>query len=398
MKSFRQHLREFDSIYNLNAEQPARHTIDLQSRYHDLNRVCFGAGLPNIPVFFDDNIASFKTKYQGDDSFEAYAFARCGPHIPEAQWSIHFRGNIKSFTKDHMDAVLLHEMIHVYMATIGQDAESYNHGPEFKRYCREYQKKSGIKSSVINVDNTYLADLKSQTAKPEEVYVQLIVTHDKTYVARFHPVSSTNILALARHFADFEANPNAERQPSRLPYETWEYVGATSYFLKVKIPVPAHAFQKSFYLSPEDGKKLHKSGHFEYEVHDGEVYTSTLKKVVDGRSKRDFAVTLYKTQDDKYWAIFSEAEMNRETMDSAIRRMESKTAGPVSDVVDIFDKHLGQATAYLIKCSASHLTLRKGLKTYPTFFGPVKNIPKTEAWRFLDFGKILATVVKGVKQ
>ncbi len=152
------------------AAQKAVPDYDLQARYDQFNRAYFNGSLPTIPLSFAD-LKSVGGKV-------AYRLKRVGP-APDPRM-VRF-GRVSKYhncvldsmrlvlstrfkrTNEHLDGILLHEMIHVHFLNIGDFDES--HGGKFLKMRRELSQLSGINVPLRDtIDSLELANPKAVTA------------------------------------------------------------------------------------------------------------------------------------------------------------------------------------------------------------------------------------------
>jgi hypothetical protein len=131
---------------------------DLQGRYDTFNRAYFDGALPTIPLQFADlksvgGAVKAKIKRIGPASrFNKYANCEIVPGSMILQLSSRFKRSAAT-----LDAILLHEMIHVYFNSIGDIGE--NHGSKFLAMMRKISVLSGIRVPLKDtVDDAELSD------------------------------------------------------------------------------------------------------------------------------------------------------------------------------------------------------------------------------------------------
>jgi hypothetical protein len=115
---------------------------DLKEKYAYFNRKCFGGELPTIPLKF-----GVLKKYGGFVKFAAHSQVRNGKKVPGTKTLVPNSMSIVisstySRSEEEIDAILLHEMIHVWFIHNGNLSE--NHGMAFNAKRKEISACSGI--------------------------------------------------------------------------------------------------------------------------------------------------------------------------------------------------------------------------------------------------------------
>jgi len=149
-------------------------TYDLHGKYASFNSLYFDGKLPNIKLKWTNS-----SKLAGEVRVKYFVTMFKGKKIINSFEHLHL-GISKYYIRDDgdIDGILLHEMIHVYLDTVGIH-EGYNgikhHGKEFMDKLKVVEKKSKIKISLT--DNLP----KAKLSKVADVGVVLAKT-DKGYV------------------------------------------------------------------------------------------------------------------------------------------------------------------------------------------------------------------------
>jgi hypothetical protein len=112
---------------------------DLPARYAEFNSLYFGDRLPTIPLAFKP--------LQNAAGIVNFTFFRTAPGKPNGyvdQSSITlYLSNVYERSHEHLDGILLHEMIHVHFCVLNDWQET--HGINFEFMRRDLQTKSGIR-------------------------------------------------------------------------------------------------------------------------------------------------------------------------------------------------------------------------------------------------------------
>lgn len=145
---------------------------DLQDLYREFNKKYFSGVLPEVPILFT-----------GLKSAGAYFTCKVRrTKMPPSMTMVEGTGLIKFDTRfvrtdEAMTAILLHEMIHVWIAVMGID-EKQMHGPRFMAKLREVSQASGIEiPKTEKMDKPELADKSTSL----EIGVVLVETKPDVY-------------------------------------------------------------------------------------------------------------------------------------------------------------------------------------------------------------------------
>lgn len=166
--------KDMDS--ELGEAHDATMNYDLQKKYNDFNQKFFAGELPDIPITWSNR--------KGVGGLVSYRF-KAKPGTPVRQK--HARRNYgdyelipgtmkmtisRNFLRDEgsLDGIMLHEMIHVYMASIaGLIGEQ--HGPNFMKMLRELSTRSGIDIPLTDDTSDYVINPEN---KIKEFVVMLV--------------------------------------------------------------------------------------------------------------------------------------------------------------------------------------------------------------------------------
>lgn len=148
---------------------------DPQSKYDEFNQKFFGGELPNIPIEWGNlkNVGgevTFKFKAKPGAPARLKHQRRDWNHyemVPNTMKMVISRTLLRD--EAALDGIMLHEMIHVYMAAIA-GLVGENHGVHFERMRRELSVKSGM--NVPLTDNARDAVMNPET-KLKEIVVML---------------------------------------------------------------------------------------------------------------------------------------------------------------------------------------------------------------------------------
>lgn len=127
-------------------------TYDPKAKYDEFNRLYFDGVLPDIPIEF----ASLK----GVGAVVLCRILHATKALEPGSLRMRISNKFKK-TEAQLDALLLHEMIHVYLISRGHYREQ--HGPRFKAMLRVIREKSGIDVPMTEDEEGELVD---STAKP----------------------------------------------------------------------------------------------------------------------------------------------------------------------------------------------------------------------------------------
>jgi hypothetical protein len=131
----------FSLMYILNED--IKSDSDLKGLYDKFNRLYFDGRLPSIPVIFKS------LKNVGGQVI--YRINNLTKVVTVEQVQI---SSFMDRTDDHLEAILLHEMVHVDMLTQNIKntfRDRTGHGPEFKFKIKEIEQKSGIKVPLEDI-------------------------------------------------------------------------------------------------------------------------------------------------------------------------------------------------------------------------------------------------------
>ncbi len=158
-------------------------TLDhLIAKYKEFNRLYFGNRLPLMPIGWG--------RMKNSGAAVVYsAIKRGGIRYPMVETM-----RVVFSTKYKRDAaalepLLLHEMIHVYLLAIEQDAED-NHGPKFLDILARLRRESGV--DIPLTDDTKGLELTDATAKPVGVLLRRFQSGGSTKAV--YAMFSANVL------------------------------------------------------------------------------------------------------------------------------------------------------------------------------------------------------------
>jgi len=149
-------------------------TYDLHGKYASFNALYFDGKLPNIKLKWTNS-----SKLAGEVKVRYFATMFKGKKVIKSFEHIHL-GISKYYARDDsdIDGILLHEMIHVYLDTVGIH-EGYSgikhHGKEFMDKLKTVERKSKI---TITITDTLP---KAKVAKVVDVGVVLIKRDNNNY-------------------------------------------------------------------------------------------------------------------------------------------------------------------------------------------------------------------------
>jgi hypothetical protein len=145
----------------------------LKSRYYEFNAAYFGSILPDMPVTFA------KLKGVGGD----FRYKVKTTKLPFSEVYVEGSGSIRIDSiflrsQEKLDGLLLHEMVHAYMAVTGHVRET--HGAQFEAKRAQVERMSGIEiPRTESIGDLKLADQNLRM----EVGVILIETQEGRYSA-----------------------------------------------------------------------------------------------------------------------------------------------------------------------------------------------------------------------
>jgi hypothetical protein len=147
---------------------------DLDAKFAHFNRLCFGGALPKVPVKFavlkgSAGVAKCKFRQPGATKSMSRAQRRALPaFLADGSLSIVLDRTYLR-TEEEIDAILVHEMIHVWFYI--QNDFTENHGLAFLRKLRECEAKTGFKIPVTEK----MADREVAPNVPDQTLI--VVTH-----------------------------------------------------------------------------------------------------------------------------------------------------------------------------------------------------------------------------
>ena len=131
----------------------------MSERYNHYNQTLFNNQLPAIPIYFKP-----LKGLGGKVDYRIRKTATSKTLVPDSM-TMTF-SNIFKKTEEQLVSVLLHEMIHVYLASIGDFDD--NHGPAFRKKKLELEYKTGIKIPITEVEADPILNIDT---KPVSVIV-----------------------------------------------------------------------------------------------------------------------------------------------------------------------------------------------------------------------------------
>jgi hypothetical protein len=180
-------------------------SVNVQAKFDDFNRRFFGGSLPRIPIRFKPlKRVSGETRSTikaglGTTISSLRKAARYGHKVGSRYipWMADITVNeivfstIHRYDESQFDGILLHEMIHAYLALNGFPFEQ--HSGEFMRMVRDVERQSGIKIPLTH--DVGAADIDSN-----EKEVGLLLIEDRLFVL-FKPSAMLAFLEKARSYA-----------------------------------------------------------------------------------------------------------------------------------------------------------------------------------------------------
>lgn len=129
-------------------------TYNLETKYNFFNKKLFGGSLPNIQL-------SWKTKTRGDTVGLAYGNTEI----------VLNKTKLENFSEKNIDAVLIHEMIHIWVANEGYPDKGNIHQGAFNVKAKELAKVTGLKLTGTTLRDSDDLELKYQDKKKIPVWV-----------------------------------------------------------------------------------------------------------------------------------------------------------------------------------------------------------------------------------
>lgn len=232
---------------------------DIQKKYDYYNHKLFEGKLPKIKLGWSNKlkIASGITKYKfipkripflGGDG----KLIMSGGEAIVSSMSLTLNGTMYR-TEQEYDAILIHEMIHVWFAIIGDVRQS--HGSRFRQMCQDLSQKVGFTISITD-------DVSPDRAHEKFTNVQTILllhNANNTYTIAIYSVSG-------KASRDFEGMKSAIDRRMRLGKYTngWIYSAVT--MLSGSIPISKSLPPRTMYVvKPESIKHILEKGVVKYD-------------------------------------------------------------------------------------------------------------------------------------
>lgn len=228
---------------------------NLNQKFHHFNQLIFGGKLPHPTLTWDTRMkgASGQTTWTHNSSTGVM-----NPGTLKVAISAMYKT-----TEERLDAILVHEMIHVYFATINDPWES--HGTKFKVMCQHAEQHVGFKIPLT--DDTSELEF-SDEINPVKIGAILINKPDGTSsIALFNQAT----LEQSLHFLGrYYRLGIAQNKPGFRGFQFVFLTGKSKLGKKYKVQRSTKEFN-TYRLSPENKKELLQSCKEIYRVDDEEV-------------------------------------------------------------------------------------------------------------------------------